>query len=177
LRRDGDIWELRPIGTNRAGAVPYKVYRRAEIAPLFGLPYSERYWGQGFVRQGSDTFLFVTLDKANQTEAFQYKDHFISANQFQWQSQNRTTQASESGQSIRAHKERGIVVHLFTRAKPKMVDGRGAPFYYCGPVEFLSWSGDKPITVIWRLSAAVPDALWEELGVPLSGTSGGASGG
>lgn len=168
LRRDGEIWELRPIGTSRAGAVPYKVYRRAEIAPLFGLPYSERYWGQGFVRQGNDTFLFVTLDKANQTEAFKYKDHFISANQFQWQSQNRTTQASESGQSIQAHKERGIAVHLFVRAKPKMVDGRGAPFYYCGPVEFLSWSGDKPITVIWRLPTVVPEALWEELAVPLS---------
>ena len=168
LRRDGDVWELRPLGANRAGAVPYKAYRRAEIAPLFGLPYSERYWGQGFVRQGSDTFLFVTLDKANQTEAFQYKDHFISAGQFQWQSQNRTTQASESGQSLQSHKERGIAVHLFVRAKPKMVDGRGAPFYYCGPVEFLSWSGDKPITVIWRLSTAVPEPLREELAVPRS---------
>jgi hypothetical protein len=118
----------------------------------------------------NNTFLFVTLDKANQTEAFQYKDHFISANQFQWQSQNRTTQASESGQSICAHKERGITVHLFIRAKPKMADGRGAPFYYCGSVEFLSWTGDKPITVIWRLPTAVPEALREELGVPLSGS-------
>jgi len=166
LRRDGDIWELRPIGTNRAGAVPYKVYRRAEIAPLFGLPYSERYWGQGFVRQEKDTFLFVTLDKANQSEAFQYKDHFISADRFQWQSQNRTTQASESGKSILEHQARGIAVHLFVRAKPKMADGRGAPFYYCGQVEFLSWSGDKPITVIWRLPTVVPNALWAELAVP-----------
>jgi len=49
-----------------------------------------------------------------------------------------------------------------------MVDGRGAPFYYCGPVEFLSWSGDKPITVIWRLSTAVPEPLREELAVPRS---------
>jgi len=177
LRRDGDVWELKPLGTNRTGVVPYKAYRRPEIAPLFGLPYSERYWGQGFVRQGNDTFLFVTLDKAGQTKAFQYKDHFISANQFQWQSQNRTTQASDSGKSIEAHKERGIAVHLFIRAKPKMADGRGAPFYYCGPVEFLSWSGDKPITVLWRLSAAVPEALWAELGVPLSKTSGRANDG
>jgi hypothetical protein len=166
LRRDEDIWELRPIGINRAGAVPYKAYRRAEIAPLFGLSYSERYWGQGFVRQESHTFLFVTLDKANQTEAFQYKDHFISADRFQWQSQNRTTQASDSGKSIQEQQARGIAVHLFVRAKPKTADGRGAPFYYCGPVEFLSWSGDKPITVIWRLTMAVPNALWAELAVP-----------
>jgi len=42
------------------------------------LPYSERYWGQGFVRQGNHLFLFVTLDKSGQDEAFQYKDHFLS---------------------------------------------------------------------------------------------------
>jgi superfamily II DNA or RNA helicase/HKD family nuclease/diadenosine tetraphosphate (Ap4A) HIT family hydrolase len=165
LRHEGDVWELRPAGTSSAGTVPYKAYRRVEIAPLFGLPYSERYWGQGFVRQGNQTFLFVTLDKADQTEAFKYKDHFNSANAFQWQSQNRTTQESDAGRSINAHKERGITVHLFVRAKPKLADGRGAPFYYCGPVEFLSWSGTKPITVVWRLSTAVPKPLWEELGV------------
>jgi superfamily II DNA or RNA helicase/diadenosine tetraphosphate (Ap4A) HIT family hydrolase/HKD family nuclease len=165
LRRDGAAWDLSPLGISGAGAVPYKAYRRAEIAPLFGLPYSERYWGQGFVRQGNHTFLFVTLDKTDQTEAFQYKDHFISPNEFQWQSQNRTSQASDSGRSIQAHKERGIAVHLFVRAKPKMADGRGAPFYYCGPVDFLSWNGDKPITVVWRLPKPMPGPLWEEMGV------------
>ena len=167
LHREGDIWALRPPRTQSKSAVPYKAYRRSEIAPLFGLPYSERYWGQGFVRQGNQTFLFVTLDKANQTEAFKYKDHFISANRFQWESQNRTTQESDSGRSIQTHKELGITVHLFVRAKPKLMDGRGAPFYYCGPVDFLSWTGDKPITVVWLLAMVVPRALWEELGVPL----------
>ena len=108
------------------------------------------------------------LDKAGHDEAFQYKDHFISADQFQWQSQNRTTQASDSGQSIKAHKERGIVVHLFIRAKAKTADGRGAPFYYCGPVEFLSWSGERPINVMWHLVSAVPVALRQELAVPSS---------
>jgi superfamily II DNA or RNA helicase len=167
LRRDGTAWDLRPLGISGAGAVPYKAYRRAEIAPLFGLPYSERYWGQGFVHQGNQSFLFVTLDKTDHSEAFQYKDHFISPNEFQWQSQNRTAQTSDVGQSIRGHKERGIAVHLFVRAKPKMTDGRGAPFYYCGPVDFLSWIGDKPITVVWRLPKPVPRPLWEELGVAL----------
>ena len=59
--------------------MPYNAYRRSEIAPLFDLPYSERYWGQGFVRQGNQTFLFVTLDKAENAENFEYRDHFLSA--------------------------------------------------------------------------------------------------
>jgi superfamily II DNA or RNA helicase/diadenosine tetraphosphate (Ap4A) HIT family hydrolase/HKD family nuclease len=165
LRQEGSSWELKPSGSSGEGAVPYKAYRRADIAPLFDLQYSERYWGQGFVRQGKHLFLFVTLDKADHDEAFQYKDHFLSATEFQWQSQNRTTQASEAGKSIRSHQELGIRVHLFVRAKPKTPDGRGAPFYYCGPVTFVSWEGDKPITVIWQLVAAVPSALWSELGL------------
>jgi len=165
LRQTGGSWTLIAQGSNSAGAVPYKAYRRPEIAPLFGLPYSERYWGQGFVRQGNLTFLFVTLDKTDQTAAFQYKDHFLSANEFQWQSQNRTSQDSDSGQSIRDHKARGISIHLFVRAKAKTPDGRGAAFYYCGPVEFKSWTGEKPITVICKLTTPVPHPLWTELGV------------
>jgi superfamily II DNA or RNA helicase/HKD family nuclease/diadenosine tetraphosphate (Ap4A) HIT family hydrolase len=168
LRREGLSWELTPSGRTVEGAVPYKAYRRADIAPLYGLPYSERYWGQGFVRQGNELFLFVTLDKAAHDAAFQYKDRFLSATEFQWQSQNRTAQASEAGQSIRAHQERGITVHLFVRARPKTPGGRSAPFYYCGPVNFVSWEGDKPITVIWHLAAAVPPALWNELGLALN---------
>jgi len=48
--------------------------------------------GQGFVRQGQSIFLFVTLDKTEHVEAFQYKDHFLSPSEFEWQSQNRTNQ-------------------------------------------------------------------------------------
>lgn len=165
LQPDQDTWVLRPVGGSSRGAVPYKAYRRAEIAPLFDLPYSERYWGQGFVRQGNHTFLFVTLDKTEHAADFQYKDHFLSADSFQWQSQNRTTQESDAGRSIRDHVSRGITVHLFVRAKAKTASGGGAPFYYCGTLEYVSWSGEKPITVVWRLTVPVPAPLWTQLGV------------
>jgi len=168
LRQEGTTWLLVPVGANAIGAVVYKAYPRAEIAPLYGLTYSASAWNQGFVRQGEHTFLLVTLDKADHTEAFQYKDHFVNPNEFQWQSQNRTTQASDAGQSIQSHIERGITVHLFVRAKAKTPDGRGAPFLYCGPVEFVSWNGEKPITVQWKLRTPVPSPLWAELEVPKS---------
>lgn len=169
LRQELGVWTLRPAGVSVAGAIPYKAYRRAEVAPLFGLRYSERYWGQGFVLQPGHMFLFVTLDKSDHAEAFKYEDHFLSADTIQWQSQNRTTQASETGKAIAEHKSRGIAVHLFVRARAKTSGGQGAPFYYCGPVEFVSWAGDKPITVTWRLTAAVPRALWAELGITAVG--------
>ena len=76
-----------------------------------------------------------------------------------------SSQNSDAGASIQTHEAQGITVHLFVREKSQLPGGGGAPFYYCGPVDFISWIGEKPITVIWRLSNPVPKSLWEELAV------------
>jgi hypothetical protein len=81
-------------------------------------------------------------------------------------SQNRTTQKSTHGQLIKNHNEQGVAIHLFVRARAKTLAGKVESFLYCGLVDFLSWSGEKPITVQWRLRAEVPAPLQEELGVP-----------
>lgn len=164
LLRKGSDWELLPEANTASKAVPYVAYVRADIPPLFGLKHSE-FWRQGFIRQGNNTFLLVTLDKSAQEEAFKYQDHFVSPSTFQWQSQNQTARDSKAGQSIRDHLQMGINVHLFVRAKGKTAEGRGAPFYYLGCVDFVSWEGDRPITVQWRLRSEVPRALWKELGI------------
>ena len=90
----------------------------------------------------------------------------MSPSTFQWQSQNQTARDGKAGESIRDHRKLGIDVHLFVRAKGKTAEGRGAPFYYLGGVDFVSWKGDRPITVQWSLRAAVPPLLWKELGIP-----------
>jgi hypothetical protein len=88
----------------------------------------------------------VTLDKAGHATDFQYQDHFVSPTEFEWQSQNRTAQASTDGADIQKHAERGIVVHLFVRAEKKRVGGGAAPFTYCGDVRYVAWHGERPIT-------------------------------
>ncbi len=153
------------MGVRASGAELYLAYARADIPPLFGLRHSE-FWRQGFIRQGSNTFLLVTLDKSDHEAQFQYRDHFLSPTEFEWQSQNQTTKAGQAGISIADHQARDITVHLFVRAKARTAEGRGAPFYYLGPVDFRWWDGDKPITVQWVLKAAVPQQLWKEFGVP-----------
>jgi len=109
--------------------------------------------------------LFVTLDKKDHVEAFQYKDHFLSPAEFEWQSQNRTTQEGRDGQTIRNHNEQGVTIQLFIRAKAKTPDGRGESFLYCGLVNFVSWTGEKPITVVWSLAKPLPEPLWGEFGL------------
>ena len=166
LKLEQDGWSLAPPGTNAVSIQPYRRYKRDAIPPMFGLLYTQVTWGQGFVPQGKNVFLFVTLDKTDHVEAFQYKDHFVSPNEFEWQSQNRTTQKNTHGQLIKNHNEQGVAVHLFVRAKGKTREGKGESFLYCGLVDFQSWSGDKPITVRWKLKTEVPAALWKELSVP-----------
>lgn len=109
-------------------------------------------------------FLLATLDKSGHGETFQYKDHFIARSVFEWQSQNRTSQASRDGEDIRDHAARDIAVHLFVRSQKKRASGGSAPFIYCGDVRFLSWEGERPITVRWKLATPVPDGVWELVG-------------
>jgi len=161
LRRVGTEWVMAPQGVHSNQAVLYKAYVRPEIPGLFGLRYSE-YWRQGFIPQGQHIFLLVTLDKSDHEAAFQYQDRFLSPTRFQWQSQNQTSQSSKAGISIRDHVKLGLAIHLFVRRKAKTQDGKGAPFYYLGQVNFQSWHGEKPITVQWDMERPLPDLLWEK---------------
>lgn len=132
-------------------------YSREDIPGLFGHAYSSGAWNQGFVVQGQDVFLLVTLDKSGHHQDHHYQDRFLSRNLFQWESQNRTTQASTHGQIIKqALPEYNI--HLLVRRR-KLEDGLGAPFTYCGQVDFQRWEGEKPITVEWGLRSELAKEL------------------
>ncbi|MEI6667553.1 MAG: DUF3427 domain-containing protein [Acidobacteriota bacterium] len=164
FERRGDTIYLAPIGKRASALEVWRAYSREEIPGLFGLDFSRAIWNAGFVVQAGHMFLLVTLEKRGKQETHQYEDRFLTTDSFQWQSQNRTSQASLHGQNIRHHEERGIDVHLFIRAQSKTPHGRAAPFVYCGDVDFVSWQGEQPITVTWQLREAVPEHLWERLG-------------
>ncbi len=162
LEKRGADWHLSPLG-QRAGELQlWRAYSREEIPPLFGLEFSTAIWNVGFVKRPGHICLLVTLDKAGHGEDFQYKDHFSSPAEFEWQSQNRTGQSSADGQDIQNHAARGIAVHLFVRSQKKRAGGGAAPFVYCEDV----WRGEKPITVQWTVPEAVPARLRGDLGVP-----------
>jgi superfamily II DNA or RNA helicase len=58
--------------------------------------------------------------------------------------------------------EQLATVHLFVRSAKKR-GANSAPFVYCGPVSFVDWQGDSPITVRWKLESALPERLVREL--------------
>jgi superfamily II DNA or RNA helicase/HKD family nuclease/diadenosine tetraphosphate (Ap4A) HIT family hydrolase len=163
LERKDNGWHLMPLGRRSGELQLWQSYSRKEIPPLFGFEFSTAIWNAGFVKRPGHIFLLVTLDKSAHGSEFQYKDHFISRSEFEWQSQNRTGQDSGDGRDIRHHVERGFAVHLFVRGQKRMPGG-AAPFIYCGDVQFLEWHGDRPITVRWKLPTDVPDSVWASLG-------------
>lgn len=140
-------------------------YARDAIAPAFGLIFSQAIWNAGFVVQDPEVFLLVTLAKEDMTTEHRYVDHFESDREFAWQSQNRTTRASKHGQILSNHRAQGKRVHLFVRATKK-TGSKPTPFLYCGEVDFVSWEGEAPISIKWRLREAVPAALHGALSVP-----------
>lgn len=140
-------------------------YLREDIPPLFGLAFNQAIWNSGFVKRDGHLFLLVTLEKGDLAESFRYKDRFLGSDLFQWETQNRTRRDSAAGRALSRHREEGHRVHLFVR-HTKKIQGRAAPFVYCGEVDFVDWENDAPITVRWRLPEPVPPALRRVLGVP-----------
>src|SRR5262245_54779007 len=159
---------MEPFAAPTASASGPKVwerYLREAIPPAFGLSFNPGTWNVGFIVSQPHIFLLVTLSKDDMNPEHQYADHFLSEQEFAWQSQNQTTQKSKRGQLIRNHNEMGIHVHLFIRPNKK-TGQRPTPFIYCGEVDFVSWEGDNPITVLWRLREPVPQTLRTNLKVP-----------
>ena len=140
-------------------------YPRDAIAPAFDLVFSQAIWNAGFVVQDPEIFLLVTLAKHDMNTEHRYVDEFVSDTEFAWQSQNRTTKLSKHGQLLRNHRTMGKRVHLLVRPTKK-TGSKPTSFIYCGEVDFVSWEGDAPISIRWRLQESVPAQLHSLLGVP-----------
>jgi superfamily II DNA or RNA helicase/diadenosine tetraphosphate (Ap4A) HIT family hydrolase len=163
----GTALEMAPLGavTPPTGVETGRSYMRVEIPAAFGLPFQARKWQQGFVWEGGQIFLLVTLEKAGMPAAHRYSDRFLSPNLFEWKSQNRHTQEGSAGQAMCHHGERAIPVHLLVRKEGKLPDGKAAPFIYCGLVDFVDWEGEKPITIRWKLRTPLSDRIAGSFGV------------
>jgi len=166
IKRGPSGLEMEPlrIGASQ-GLRIWERYPREAIAPAFGLTFSQAIWNAGFVVQEPEIFLLVTLAKQDMNDDHQYVDHFVSDREFAWQSQRRTKQDSKHGQLLRNHSARGQRVHLFIRPTKK-TGSKPTSFVYCGEVDFISWEGEAPISIRWRLRTAVPANLHRVLSVP-----------
>ncbi|MFD9125037.1 DUF3427 domain-containing protein [Kitasatospora sp. NPDC059571] len=98
----------------------------------------------------------VTKDEKDFSANVRYRDYALSAEQFHWESQNRTSAASATGRRYIGHRETGSNVLLFVRRFKQTEIGRAAPYVLLGPADYLSHEGDRPMAVTWNLRQPLP---------------------
>lgn len=101
--------------------------------------------------------LFVTLDKsgASFSPTTRYRDFAVSPTLFHWESQSSANVAT-TGRRYTESPGNGWTFYLFVRTDPD------SPYAFLGPVERESHKGNKPIGITWRLSHAMPGALFDQ---------------
>ncbi|MGK0575642.1 DUF3427 domain-containing protein [Macrococcus capreoli] len=142
----------------------HKEYSRHEVAAIIGYDKSIYSWRDGVKQYNGNHYLFVNLkkDTENVEEHLMYDDYFIDELHFHWQSQNKTSRDSKTGQQYINHVRDNKKVFLFVR-RATNEEGITLPFYYMGEIEFTSAKGDKPISIEWKLKNPVPRKLLDEL--------------
>ncbi len=100
---------------------------------------------------------FITLNKSEKdfSPSTMFEDYAINEKLFHWQTQSRVSEGSATAQRYINHKQTGHQMALFVRAY-RVEDGYTAPFVFLGTCEYVSHSGNRPMSFIWRLKAEMP---------------------
>ena len=104
---------------------------------------------------------FVTLNKTEDeySPTTMYEDYAINESLFHWQSQSRTSVSSPTGQRYIHHRREGYTPLLFVRENRDLPSGLTAPYVFLGPADYVSHSGNKPISFTWKLRHPMPARL------------------
>lgn len=105
----------------------------------------------------------VTFQKTEKefSPSTMYQDYPISRELLHWETQSQTSQASDTGQNLIHHQERGYTMLFFARARKKM-EGITSPFTFLGAATLVSHQSERPIQMVWRLDHPMPAEMFEE---------------
>ncbi len=106
---------------------------------------------------------FITLNKSEKdySPSTLYEDYAINERLFHWQSQSRTSVKSITGQRYINHLKTGNKIVLFVRENKRSGSLAGA-YTFLGEAEYVSHSGDMPISFIWRMKEEIPGAMMQK---------------
>ncbi len=107
----------------------------------------------------ADLFM-VTLNKteSDYSRTTMYEDYAINETLFHWQSQSTTSDTSPTGRRYIEHARHGHTILLCVR-EHKQENGLASPYHFLGPAEYVSHSGNHPISFVRRLKHPMPARL------------------
>ncbi|MBS4197091.1 DUF3427 domain-containing protein [Lederbergia citri] len=139
-------------------------YRTEQVLAAFGYYNDEKCpsFREGvkyFENEKIDIF-FITLNKSDKdfSPSTLYEDYAINDQLFHWQSQSRTSDTSPTASRYFNHKKQNHQIALFVR-EYKKESGYTSPFVFLGKADYVSHSGSKPISIVWRLHEPMPPKL------------------
>jgi superfamily II DNA or RNA helicase len=105
----------------------------------------------------------VTFQKTEKefSPSTMYKDYPVSRELLHWETQSQTSAASETGQTLIHHEQRGYTMLFFVRSR-KRQNGVTSPFTFLGPANLVSFQSERPIQTVWRLADPMPAEMFEE---------------
>jgi superfamily II DNA or RNA helicase len=116
-----------------------------------------------YIKDKKTDVFFITLNKNEKdySPTTMYNDYAINENLFHWQSQASTRIDSETGQRYINHIDKDQTILLFVRVN-KSINSLSQPYYFLGPVDYVSHEGEKPINFVWQLKYPMPAHLLRE---------------
>jgi hypothetical protein len=116
--------------------------------------------GVYYIPQAKLDLFLVTLQKSEKlSPGIQYHDYAVSPNLFHWESQNKTSEDSDTGQRYINQKPGSSDVLIAVREKNTGVNGT-IHFKLLGPADYVRHEGSKPIAIWWSLRIPMdPDSF------------------
>ncbi len=144
----------------------HATYRLNEVMSAFsdvrnGKLYAPRE-GVVFHAGSRCNLLFVTLtkDERDYSPTTLYRDYALSTDRFHWQSQSGTRPDDKKGRRHLQHATDDVTPLLFVRETKKDDRGETVPYVFLGPLNLLSWSGERPLDIEWRLTHPMPERVY-----------------
>lgn len=137
-------------------------YTRIEILAAFGQGDGAKAptWREGvrWLKNERVDLLAFTLDKTSGafSPTTRYRDYAINRELVHWESQSMTSADSPTGRRYRTHASGGSSILLFARER---ADQRA--FHFLGPATFVSYEGERPMAITWKLARPLPGDLYQ----------------
>ncbi|MEK4802018.1 DUF3427 domain-containing protein [Oceanobacillus sp. FSL K6-0118] len=142
----------------------HSVYSKEQIMAALGYFNEEKCpafrEGVKYFKDKQLDVFFTTLYKSEKdfSPSTLYEDYAINERLFHWQSQSTVSEQSPTGQRYIHHRERGSEIALFVR-EHKQEHGYTSPFIFLGTCDYISHTGEKPISFKWELREEMPPWL------------------
>lgn len=142
----------------------HSTYTKEQILAAFGKNTIDKQYplreGVLYIEEIKADIFLITLNKVEKhfSPSTMYEDYAINDKLFNWQSQSRTSIDSPTGQRYVNHMNTNNNVLLFVREN-KREDGITSPYIYLGPADIASYSGSKPINIVWKLKNTLPASI------------------